>query len=307
MDAATACLDLLERPTGKPPRKDSEVSTAADGDAKRAFRQDRDRVLLDLKITGNGMVGVDGRVRDSVAIVSNGDDATVVLDSVLKQFLDRPWVLLGNGEAGSSKVSHRLPGDFGQGIAGQLHVDIECHRALLIEQPVPIRMRADDVTRLIDTTNQVRELICHPAQYIAERLHPARLEHIEHRVGIVFHSRFPIEPALSRDERIEGRDLKVVFDIDAEDVARSGGGDHGSVSDESRVLGSDLSGKETRGESSYGRHGWTVDSTNWVLEQVLLVLNLQLNRTLFHEGLQVYLKNALRSDDANRSREILAV
>jgi hypothetical protein len=90
--------------------------------------------------------------------------------------------------------------------------------ALLVDQAVPESVRSNLMTIAMDVSHKLWESARDPAEHEKNRTHLVVLQQPQHAPGVRFHSARELIPSRTRHVPFERGDLKVVFDVDREDI-----------------------------------------------------------------------------------------
>ena len=155
---------------------------------------------------------------DAVAVVPDGKDAGVYQKPLLDEDLQGPQRLLGDRETGGPVGRDRLADGLLQHVARPPQVGTKLLWRLLVDQTVPVAVRADLVPAGMDLADQFGMTLADPAENEERGLHPVAIEQLENAVGVGLDAAFPAVPLVAADVFLKGRDLEIILDVDGEGV-----------------------------------------------------------------------------------------
>jgi hypothetical protein len=155
---------------------------------------------------------------DPVTIVMNRKDAGIVGEAEFAENFERPERTICNGIRGSAIAENLLAGNLLDDVFGATRIFAKFGRLELIDQPMPVRMTGEFVTSGGDFAHDVRELLGNPSEdeKCAVDVDPG--ERFEQAASVGFDAARISRPASTIDDIGEGFGVKIVLDVDGNDV-----------------------------------------------------------------------------------------
>ncbi len=220
-EAAAFAARLPKRPSCVPLGKNSEITAAGGRKIPRAQPNGGRRKLEEVAPLAAGPLERSlRRVRHSVDIVMDGEDAGIVKKTLLRENLQRPKRLFDDRETGRSIAYDGLAAGVLDGCAGATCIGAKLVGREMPDAAVPVAMAGDLVPGGDNLAHDLREAFGNPSEHEKCGLGSVPAEQVENAAGVVHNARGMGRPAFRRNTVVKGFHVEVVLDVHTESVRK---------------------------------------------------------------------------------------